>query len=89
MGPMMMPSIVVIEDDASGINGVQAQQNISLKDGVAYAPGAEALSVYDAAGRLVAESAAEQLHLGQLKGVVVVKANYKKGGSVATQFLLK
>lgn len=89
MGPMMMPSIVVIEDDASGINGVQAQQNIVLKDGVAYAPGAEALSVYDAAGRLVAESAAEQLHLGQLKGVVVVKANYKKGGSVATQFLLK
>lgn len=89
MGPMMMPSIVVMEDDLSGINGVSAQQNIDIKNGVASAPGAEKMSIYDATGRLVAENAGSELQLGALKGVVVVKAYYGKKGSVATQFLLK
>lgn len=89
MGPMMMPSIVVMEDDLTGINQVSAQKSIAIKDGVASAPGAESLKVYDAAGRLVAEGKGGELHLGQLNGVVVVKANYGKKGAVATQFLLK
>jgi hypothetical protein len=89
VGPMMMPSIVVFEDKASGIDGVQAAHSISIKEGVATAPGAKRMAVYDAAGRLVAEAAKEEIALNGAKGVVVVKASYSTGGTVTSQFLVK
>lgn len=89
VGPMMMPSIVVFEDKASGINDVKAAHSIDIKGDVAAAPGAQKMAVYDAAGRLVAEAAAEEIALGGAKGVVVVKAYYGSEGTVTSQFLVK
>lgn len=89
MGPVMVPSLIVVGEAETGINNVQVQQNITIKDGVAHAPNASAIVVYDASGRLVAKGEGDSLTLNGAKGIVVVKACFGKAGIVTTQFLVK
>ena len=89
MGPLMVPSLMVIGDVPAGIEGVTNQRNITIKGEMVTAPGAQELAVYDTAGRLVASGKGDALSLGGAKGVIVVKASFGKSGNVTSQFIVK
>jgi hypothetical protein len=89
MGPLMVPSLVVIGEIPDGINNVEGRRDITIKGDMVYAPGAKELAVYDASGRLISSGKGDEISLGGAKGVVVVKASFGKSGNVASQFIVK
>ena len=91
LGPMMMPTIVVINDpEDTGINSATADRGpLSLHDGICEAANAARIDVYDAAGRLLRGHEGHTMDLSGLTGNVVVKATFVKGGSCSTSVVLK
>lgn len=90
MGPMMMPSVAVLNSTALALDEVQgATAAPAVQGDVLKASGAQHIALYDAAGRCIAKTQGETLSLQGLHGVVVAKVVYANGSTATHQYLLK
>ena len=89
-GPVMMPSVAVLENATVGIEDATADnKGITCTEGAICAPGAVQTEAYDIAGRLIATTKGESLPVNGLKGMTIVKVVYANGETATKQFLLK